>query len=96
MSLPRKHSKVSGPHSTSSQTTYEDDQYDLNEGGIRRHKPTLNECKAKTNDDSLNTSISSFSEEIFNNAMNFLTEEDYEIEKVTKRTSLYSPINLFT
>ena len=67
----------------------------MNDGRIKRHKPSLKDMKKQSHDDSLNTSLSSFSEEIFNNAMNFLSEEDQDLEKVAKRTTLYSPIKLF-
>lgn len=68
----RKVSQVSGHLSTSSKTTLNEDEC-LNNVDLKCQKQL---SKNPFGPDSLNTSGSSITEEIFNNAINFLTDED--------------------
>ena len=65
---------MSGHLSTSSKTTINDDEY-LQNVELKCQK---SQSKKEKGHDSLNTSGSSITEEIFNNAMNFLSDEDSE------------------
>ena len=63
---------MSGHFSTSSQTTFNEDEC-LNNLDLK-----CQEFKSKINNDSLNTSGCSIAEEIFNNAITFLSEEEVD------------------